>query len=106
MNAIERLHRLLESGKDSPMLRYGLGDAYLKAGDPRAASAHLRRAVDQDPEYSAAWKLLGKALHACGAGEDAAQAYRRGIAVAEKKGDIQAAKEMRVFLKRVEKRQS
>jgi hypothetical protein len=28
------------------------------------------------------------------------EAYRRGIEIAEDKGDIQSAKEMRVFLKR------
>jgi len=33
----------------------------------------------------------------------AADAYEQGIAVAEERGDIQAAKEMRVFLKRSNK---
>lgn len=106
MNAIERLENLLESGKDGPLLRYGLGDAYLKAGDPQTASNHLRHAVSLDPAYSAAWKLLGKALEACGDAGEAANAYRDGISVAEEKGDVQAAKEMRVFLKRLEKEQS
>jgi hypothetical protein len=32
---------------------------------------------------------------------EAADAYRRGIEVAERRGDQQAAKEMRVFLKRI-----
>lgn len=104
MSAIDRLEKLLSEGKDSAMLRYGLGDAYLKAKDPAAAAAHLRRAVDHDPGYSAAWKLLGKALAESGSESDAADAYRRGIGVAEKKGDVQAAKEMRVFLKRLEKK--
>jgi len=85
------------------MLRYGLGDAYLKAKDPAAAAEHLRQAVDQDPKYSAAWKLLGKALAEAGSASEAAEAYRKGITVAEDKGDVQAAKEMRVFLKRLEK---
>ena len=103
MSAIENLKKLLEQGKDSAMLRYGLGDAYLKADDPHNAAEHLRRAVKQDPGYSAAWKLLGKALAASGSAEQAAQAYQSGIEVAEEKGDVQAAKEMRVFLKRLEK---
>lgn len=103
MSAIDRLEKLLGDGKDSAMLRYGLGDAYLKADDPVAAAEHLRRAVEQDPGYSAAWKLLGKALTECGSGIEASEAYRRGIAAAEDRGDIQAAKEMRVFLKRLEK---
>ncbi len=86
------------------MLRFGLGDAYLKAKEPAAAAIHLRHAVDQDPGYSAAWKLLGNALAEGGSAAEAAEAYRQGIRVAEEKGDVQAAKEMRVFLKRLEKR--
>jgi len=33
--------------------------------------------------------------------ENAIKAYETGIKVADKKGDIQAAKEMKVFLKRL-----
>ena len=61
-------------------------------------------AVEHDPGYSAAWKLLGKALEGDGRDEEAAAAWRRGIEAAEAKGDKQAAKEMAVFLRRVEKR--
>lgn len=104
MNAIDRLEKLLEAGRDGALLRYGLGDAYLKTGDPKSAAVHLRRAVDLDPEYSAAWKLLGKALAEGGSAAEAAEAYRQGISVAEKQGDLQAAKEMRVFLKRLDRK--
>lgn len=38
-----------------------------------------------------------------GALGDALAAYQEGIAVAEARGDIQAAKEMKVFAKRAEK---
>ena len=102
MSAIDRLEKLLHAGRDGATLRYGLGDAYLKANDPDSAVEHLRQAVDLDPKYSAAWKLLGKALADGGAAAEAAEAYRHGIHVAEGQGDVQAAKEMRVFLKRLE----
>ncbi len=104
MSATERLEKLLAEGKDSAMLRFGLGDEYLKSNDARTAADHLRCAVEQDPRYSAAWKLLGKALSECGLESEAADAFRRGIAVAEEKGDVQAAREMRVFLKRLERK--
>jgi len=104
MDIIDRLEALIAKGEDGAMLRYGLGDAYLKSGDTDKAIDQLRRAVSQDPAYSAAWKLLGKALEERQADEEAAEAFRQGIAVAEHKGDVQAAKEMRVFLKRIEKR--
>ena len=100
---LERFEALLASGKDSALLRFSLGMQHLRAGSPARAAEHLRAAVAQDPAYSAAWKLLGKALADAGKPEDAKEAYRRGIAAAEGKGDKQAAKEMGVFLRRLEK---
>ena len=76
---------------------------YLKAGDHAQAVEHLRVALAHDSGYSAAWKLLGKALEAHGAAAEALEAYRSGIEVAGKKGDKQAAKEMAVFAKRLER---
>jgi hypothetical protein len=46
---------------------------------------------------------LGKALGASGDVVGAIDAYRAGIAAAGAKGDKQAAKEMGVFLRRLEK---
>jgi cytochrome c-type biogenesis protein CcmH/NrfG len=60
--------------------------------------------VARDPNYSAAWKVLGQALAESGALAEAVAAYERGIAVAEARGDKQAAKEMTVFLRRIRKR--
>ncbi len=103
MDPSARFEALLAAGKDGALLRFGLGSHYLKAGDAARAVEHLRRAVEQDPEYSAAWKLLGKALEAGPDPAGAAQAYRCGIAAAEKRGDKQAAREMAVFLRRIER---
>ena len=64
---------------------------------------HLQQAVVLDPNYSAAWKLLGNALNEADQLAAALLAYQSGIAVAEKRGDKQAAKEMTVFAKRIEK---
>ncbi len=104
MGIIENFEAMLCAGKDSAMLRFSLGNAYLEKGDSQAAIQHLRSAVVQDANYSAAWKLLGKALTASGELDEALKVYQQGIQVAEAKGDIQAAKEMRVFLKRLEKK--
>lgn len=101
--ALENLEKMLASGKDNALLRFGLGNEYLKLDRPLEAVTHLRAAVAFDPGYSAAWKLLGKALAQAGQLEDALAAYRQGIEAAEKKGDKQAAKEMTVFARRIEK---
>ena len=101
---IERLKGLLDAGQDSAMLRFGLGQAQLAAGDVAEAVSHLRAAVDQDPGYSAAWKLLGQALTRLDDVPAAMEAYESGITAAGERGDKQAAKEMQVFLKRLRKR--
>ena len=93
---------MLATQGESALLRFSLGNACLETA-PAQAIEHLRRAVALDPEYSAAWKLLGRALAARGAATDARAAYAQGIEVAARRGDIQAAKEMRVFLKRLDK---
>jgi Flp pilus assembly protein TadD len=103
MALIDNLEKMLAAGQDGALLRYGLGGECHKLQRYADAAQHLRKAVELDPGYSAAWKLLGKALTEAGETADAMQAYRQGIEVAEKKGDKQAAKEMQVFLKRLEK---
>jgi Flp pilus assembly protein TadD len=100
---IMNLLKLVGTPRDGALLRFSLGSEYLKGGDFEAAVAHLGAAVEKDPRYSAAWKLLGRAFAGNGREEEALASYRKGIEVAENKGDKQAAKEMAVFARRLEK---
>jgi predicted Zn-dependent protease len=100
---LERLRAQRDGPRDGALLRFSLGNALLGQNDPAEAAVELRRAVDFDPAYSAAWKLLGKALLAAGDAPGAAEAWRQGIAAAAGRGDKQAEKEMAVFLRRLEK---
>ena len=102
-SALETFEKLLAAGKDGALLRFSLGNEHLKAGDAPRAALHLARAVAQDPDFTAAWKLYGKALAAAGRDDEALAAYRTGMAVASRRGDKQAEKEMRVFARRLEK---
>jgi tetratricopeptide (TPR) repeat protein len=103
--ALAGLERLLAAGKDGALLRFGLGNEYFKRGDAAGAAVHFRRAVDFDPGYSAAWKMLGKALASAQRNEEALSAWQEGIAAAERKGDKQAMREMQVFARRLAKQQ-
>lgn len=103
MAVVDNLEALLARGQDNALVRYGLGGEYLKLKQYDKATEHLRKAVGHDPKYSAAWKLLGKALAEAGRKDEAIKAYEDGIRVAEEKGDKQVAKEMTVFLKRLQK---
>jgi len=103
MSALETFEKMLASGKDNALLRYSLGNECLKLGRLEDARVHLQAALVFDPRYSAAWKLLGKAVSEAGKLVEAREIYRQGIAAAEDRGDIQAAKEMAVFAKRIDK---
>jgi Tfp pilus assembly protein PilF len=103
---ISQLEKLLGTPRDGALLRYSLGLEYAKSGDHARAAQYLRDAVERDPNYSAAWKMLGKSLAETQRNEEALAAFKQGIAAAQKKGDRQAEKEMTVFAKRLEKRKA
>jgi len=103
MDLVESLQGMLERGQDSALLRFSLGGEYAKRGDWSLAIEHLRSALSQDPNYSAAYKLLGKVLVEDNQSDTAKQVYANGIDVAQARGDQQAAKEMTVFLRRLNK---
>lgn len=101
--ALRNFERMLAMGKDSALLRYSIGNEYVKAADYPSAIEALSQAVAQDATYTAAWKLYAHALEHAGRHADALDAYRRGIVVARQKGDRQAEKEMTVFARRIER---
>jgi Tfp pilus assembly protein PilF len=98
----DSLEALLARGADSAVLRYTLAAGYFDRGELDRAILHAEAALTLDADYSAAWKLLGKLQAARGETNKAAVTYRQGIAVAKARGDLQAAKEMQVFLRRLE----
>ncbi len=98
---VSNLLSMLEQGQDNALIRFSLGNAYLNLHEYEPAIEHLAQALKYDHDYSAAWKLYGKALAKSGKNDEAIKVYKQGIEIAENKGDIQAAKEMKVFLKRL-----
>jgi Tfp pilus assembly protein PilF len=102
-DTLERLRAMCDGPHDGALLRVSLANAQLAQGDHAAAIIELRHALEFDPGYSAAWKLLGKTLADDGNINAAIDAYGTGIAAATRRGDKQAEKEMTVFLRRLEK---
>ncbi|UCJ17595.1 tetratricopeptide repeat protein [Pseudomonas sp. MM211] len=102
----DALEKMLAKGVDNSLLRFGLGKGYLDAGEAAKAAEHLQRCVEHDPQYSAAWKLLGKAHQAAGNPDAARSAWQSGLQAAQAKGDKQAEKEMSVFLRKLDKNAS
>ena len=100
---IARLRALCGSPRDGALLRFSLGNALLAAGQTVEAVRELKQAIAFDANYSAAWKLLGRALVEAGDLAQARQVWTDGIEAAARAGDVQARKEMQVFLKRLER---
>lgn len=100
---IVSLEKMIDGPRDGALLRFSLGNEYLKEGALAQAEICFKNAVDRDKHYSAAWKALGKTLQESGQTAAALAAYETGISVAETRGDIQAVKEMTVFAKRLRK---
>lgn len=100
---IAEFKEVLEIMPDDPVVRFGLAGAYLDAGDAEAAVTEYAEAIRLKPDYTAAHRGLGRALERAGRRAEAVAAYGRGLEVAGRTGDLQTAKEIEVFLRRLEK---
>lgn len=103
MPDLSALLKLVGGARDNALLRYAIAGEYFRLGQYAEAGVHLRQTLAWQGDFTAAWKLLGKTLAAAGEREAARDAYRRGIAVADAHGDIQASREMQVFLRRLDR---
>lgn len=101
MDRIAQLLDIVAAEPDDGLARFMLGRELLAARRPDEAAEHLAMAVQLTPDHTASYRELGNALAATGRGEEALAAWADGLAVAERTGDLQTAKEMRVFRNRV-----
>jgi uncharacterized protein HemY len=106
MTNTDNLEKLLAKGMDSALLRFGLGSAYFNTGNYAKAEEHLRSCVALDSDYTAAFKLLGKALYHQQKWQAAAAVFSQGCSSAVQNGDKQAEKEMQVFTQKIKRRLS
>ncbi len=100
---IAALEKLLGSDRDTAMLRLTLASSYHQQQDSINAIKHAQNALQLDPDYTAAWKLLGQ-LHAeSGDTKAASHAWEQGIQASVRRGDVQTGKMLQVFLRRLQK---
>ncbi|GAB4119234.1 MAG: tetratricopeptide repeat protein [Gammaproteobacteria bacterium] len=97
------LQKLIGSERDGAMLRLTLARAHLQQQQADAAIEQLQQALAFDPDYTAAWQLLGQ-VHADQGHTDAAlQAWQQGLAASARRGDQQTGKMLQVFIRRLQK---
>lgn len=102
MSLIDNLENMLASGNDSAMLRFGLGSAYFNEKRYADAIPHLQQCLAMDDNYTAAYKLLGRALHKQGREGEAQQILTTGLEKSLATGDKQTERELRVFLHKLQ----
>ena len=94
----------MERDPDNPMVLCSLGTELFKEGRHEEARDHLKRAVENKPDYSVAYRMLGRAHYELGEDAEARDVFERGREVAQSNGDLQTVKEIDVFRGRLEKR--
>ncbi|HEY0128549.1 MAG TPA: tetratricopeptide repeat protein [Rubrobacteraceae bacterium] len=106
MNAprTEMFRKLLERDPNNPMVLYSLGNELFKEGSYPEARDHLRRAVENKPDYSVAYRMLGRTHYELREDAEAREVFAKGREVATQNGDLQTVKEIDVFRRRLEKR--
>lgn len=98
--------KLLERDPNNPMVLYSLGSELFKEKRYLEAREYLSRAIQNKPDYSVAYRVLGRTLSELGEGAEARRVFDAGRAVAERNGDLQIVKEIDVFVRRLQKRES
>lgn len=98
---IAEFREVAELFPDDPVVRFGLAGAYLEAGHAGDAAREYEAAIRLKPDYSAAYRGLGRALTRAGRLAEAREAFQKGLEVATKTGDLQTRKEIAVFLRRI-----
>jgi uncharacterized protein HemY len=102
----ETFRKLLEKDPENPMILCSLGIELFKEGRYLEAREHLRRAIENKPDYSVAYRMLGRAHFELRENTEARRVFTEGREVALANGDLQTVREIDVFLRRLEKREA
>jgi predicted Zn-dependent protease len=100
----DMFRQLLSKEPNNPMLLYSVGNELFKKQKYAEAKEYLSRAIRNKPDYSVAYRTLGRVLYELGEDAEARRVFTEGREVAKSNGDLQTVKELDVFIRRVEKR--
>ena len=89
---------MVKQQPDDAMIWYGLGSEYLKAERWSEAADALRQVVRINPDYTAAYQMLGMALTSGGQREEARNVWTEGVEVARRTGAWKAQQHMEGLL--------
>jgi uncharacterized protein HemY len=97
--------KLLERDPGNPMVLCSLGIELFKEQRYGEAKEHLARAIENKPDYSVAYRTLGRTHYELHENDEARRTFELGREVAQGNGDFQTIKEIDVFMRRLDKRE-
>ncbi len=95
---IEVFTAMLAEQPDNAMIWYGLASEQYKLENWAEAATSLRKVVSLNPDYTAAYQMLGTALANADDLAGAQQAWREGIEAAGRTGAWKAGQHMQALL--------
>jgi predicted Zn-dependent protease len=95
---IDAFRSLLEEQPDEAVVWYGLANEYLKLESWTEAAEALQNVIRCNPDYTAAYQMLGSALLGQGKAEEARGVWTQGVAVATRTGAWSARAHMERLL--------
>ena len=102
----DMFRQLLEKDPDNPMILCSLGIELFKEGRYPEAREHLRRAIENKPDYSVAYRMLGRTHYELHENAEARRVFAKGREAAQENGDLQTVREIDVFMRRLERREA
>lgn len=98
---ITQLKKLLDLDPNDETGYFMLGKLYLDNKQYTEGAEAFEKAIALNGDYSAAYRHAGDCYRLAEQTEKAREVYNKGIDVAQKRGDLQTAKEMQVYLRKL-----
>lgn len=94
MDRIATFRSFISKSPSDPFPRYGLAMEYKGRGELAEAWGVFEELLAKFPDYVATYLMAGGTLVALGRKDEAAEIYRTGIEVAQRRGDQHARREL------------
>jgi tetratricopeptide (TPR) repeat protein len=101
MDRIATFRSFISRSPSDPFPRYGLAMELKTRGDLAEAWTAFAELIEQFPDYVPTYLMAGGTLVALSRKDEAADVYRKGIEVAQRRGDQHARRELEAALSEV-----
>lgn len=101
MDRIATFRNFISKSPSDPFPRYGLAMEHKGRGELAEAWAVFEELLTKFPDYVATYLMAGGTLVALGRKDEAAEIYRKGIEVAQRRGDQHARGELEGALQEI-----